>query len=658
MSSNHQLQNRITGPRESTADARVAKTHETVRSTGRDGKLYNKVSTEDTGKFHVLDEEALKVEERKNSELKRAIQLTTGGSKNGRDGLAKTVTVGTASHKTKLTIATQQQSFPVAGGAESKTIETMHKGDVGVVTGAADAKGQAKESASHSSDSKNQAPAEVKISTNTHTLSPQSKAYDKNIGDITAMMKDGEREGDSTAQAKSMPAPPSRGDRTAPPPPIPNSSTTKEGTNTTKKHVVISKTEAILLHEQNLRAAAADREEFEKQQRERFHRAAVKGKSFDAMFARAEKHAAKTQAKAEYQATEARKKEREAREARDRKRKEHLAKELNPPGELSWLEMQEQQEISRRESAEKRKQELASSSQAPAAAGSAHGDQEKAMRAAAKRAEYENAHNFSFKADDPDKVSARLARQNAAWERNLEAEREKVRQRVAERLLSSAGKPSKSPLAGMENRAAEAAARRAARQAQKNDKEAAIAAKMAEVERKKKEKLFNTKTPEEGRRPTKSTALRANVVRSKFEAKINAEKKEAAEMAKKAKAEREMSHLLSHQINDWEKSRRESMPGYHELSEAELEQNRREARANYKANMKRNQDRLKEVLSERPSLLERHEQTMTSKSAATQALSKVAAAVHGDRKGARDSYDNDDFDFFNEEEKVKLSVTK
>ena len=656
------MQNKITGPRESSADARVARTHKTHRTTGRDGKLYNKVSDEDYEKYHVLDDESLKVEERKNSELKRAIQLTTGGSKNGRDGLAKTVTVGTASHKTKLHVATQQQKFPVAGGAESKTIETMHKGDFGVVTGAdVDAKRQAKESTSTSSGSK-QTPAEVKISTNTHTLSPQSKAYDKNIGDITAMMKSDERE--NAAQAKgtfsgnnsaSMPAPPSRGGQSAAPPSAPKVS--KSGASS-GKHTVISKADAIRLHEENIRTAAADRAEFERQQQERFHRAAVKGKNFDAMFARAEKHAAKTQAKVEYQATEAAKLEREAREARDRKRKEHLAKELNPPGELSWLEMQEQQEIARRESAEKRKQELASSSQAPAAAGSAHADQEKAMRAAAKRAEYENAHNFAFKADDPDKVAAKLARQSAAWERSLEAEREKVRQRMAERLLSSAGKPTKSPLAGMENRAAEAAARRATRQAQKDEKEATAAAKKAEIERKKKEKLFNTTTPEEGRRPTRSTALRATVVRSKFEDKARAEKKEEEEVAKKAKAEREMSHLLSHQINDWEKSRRVSMPGYHELSEAELEQNRREARANYKANMKRNQDRLKEVLSERPSLLERHEQSMTSKSAASQALSKVAAAVQGNRKSKDNSYNDDDFDFFDDEEKIKLSVTK
>ena len=103
--------------------------------------------------------------------------------------------------------------------------------------------------------------------------------------------------------------------------------------------------------------------------------------------------------------------------------------------------------------------------------------------------------------------------------------------------------------------------------------------------------------------------------------------------------------MLSSQISSWEKERRDSMPGYRELSEAELEQNRREAKKNFKANMKRNQERLNEVLADRPSLLERHAQNIAAKSAANSALSKVAKAVTGgkgsNKKNSTSTYDDD-----------------
>jgi hypothetical protein len=642
MSSNHILQGKIKGPRESTEDARVARMHSTVRSTGRDGKLYNKIDDRDAQKYKVLDDEALKIEERRTNDLKRSIQLTNAGSKLGKDGLAKTVTVGHASHNTKL--AANNQKFPIAGGAESKVVETIRNGDVGVVSGA-----DAKHNDAKSADAKSSA---VKISTNTHTLSPQSKAYDKNMSDIQGIMRSTE---DTAAQAKPLPPRRNQGDQSAPPAAPRSTITPRQCGSPDRKHApILTKADAIRLHDEKIKRDQEERDNYAKEQAHRFHRASVNGKSFDAMFRRADKHHAKVQAKAEEKARLAAKVEREEREERDRKRREHLSKELNPAGDLSWREIQEAAEISRRETAEKRKQELAASCQAPAAAGSAHADQEREMRAAAKRAEYDAANSFTFKAEDPDKVAIKLAKQNAAWERTLEEEREKVRQRMAERLLNSAGKPTKSPLAGMERRAAEAAARRAARQAAKDEKLATEAAKKAEIERKKTEKLYNTKVPEEGRRLTKAAEYRANVVRAKFEAKAAAQKKEEDEKLAREKQEKEMSRMLSYQIKDWEKARRESMPGYHELSEAELEQNRREARKNYKANMKRNQERLKEVLNERPSLLQRHEQAMASKTAATQALSKVAAAVKGNKSSG--DYDNDDFDFFNEEEKVKLSV--
>ena len=56
-------------------------------------------------------------------------------------------------------------------------------------------------------------------------------------------------------------------------------------------------------------------------------------------------------------------------------------------------------------------------------------------------------------------------------------------------------------------------------------------------------------------------------------------------------------------------------------------ENNKNSNAEFRARMKENQDRLAEAMRNRPSLLERHTQSMAAKDAARSALQKVAGAM-------------------------------
>ena len=665
------LQGQVTGPRESSADRRIAKTHESSRSTGSDGKHYQKVAMEDEDKYRVLDAEGLKIEERRTSDLKRSIQLNYGGSKKSVDGMARTNTVGTASHATKIRTLHHLDS---ASGAESKVIETIRNGDVGILD-AKGSPGSTRRDRGHKGSPTSSPQSKVKISTKTMTLSPQSKAYEKNLSSIAAEMFSSEddfgaklhapRSGGDEALPQSSSAAglksSGRGSLSALRP-----SSAPNPTRASSQHrSFLTKEEAVQLHLKREEEVRKEAEDFAEKERQRFHRASQHGREFTAMLRRAEMCHEKNQAKMAMKLAAQEKAAREEKEERERKNFEHLRKELNPASALSWREIQEASEIARREAVEKRKAEMAASSRAPAAASSSAADTEKQMRAAAKAAEFAAANTKSFKAADPEKVAEKLAKQNAAWERKLEEERERVRQRMAERLLNAAGKPAKSPTAAMEERAAAAAVRRAARQSAKDEKLKAEAKKKTDMERRKTEILFNTKVPEEGRKLTKSAENRARMVRAALEKEVADKKKEAADKAIKAKQEREISRMLQHQISDAERDRREQMKGgYRELSESELEMNRREAKREYQRQLKENKDRLEEVLLNRPSLLQRHERAIAAKSAASSALNKVARAVTSSssssngKKGGVAASGEYDFDFFTDEENIKLTATR
>tara|TARA_B110000090_G_scaffold200990_1_gene242567 strand:- start:585 stop:1034 length:450 start_codon:yes stop_codon:yes gene_type:complete len=120
---------------------------------------------------------------------------------------------------------------------------------------------------------------------------------------------------------------------------------------------------------------------------------------------------------------------------------------------------------------------------------------------------------------------------------------------------------------GMLRRAEDSAARRTARLAAREEKEKTVAKKKSEREMKRKEKLFNTPVPEEGRRLTKSATNRAKLVQDDIAREAASAEEEARQKKIRDRKEREMSQILSHEIKERERVRREEFGHFREISE-------------------------------------------------------------------------------------------
>jgi len=111
---------------------------------------------------------------------------------------------------------------------------------------------------------------------------------------------------------------------------------------------------------------------------------------------------------------------------------------------------------------------------------------------------------------------------------------------------------------------------------------------------------------------------------------------------------------------------RAKVPGFVELQPAEtLQEKAAEAKRNFLQKLNENKAKLAQVYYTKPTLLERHTQSLATKSAAAQALEKCANAIKGapttgggkskankGKKGDDESYD----DFFSADENLKLSA--
>jgi len=274
-------------------------------------------------------------------------------------------------------------------------------------------------------------------------------------------------------------------------------------------------------------------------------RASANGKEFTKMMVRAQVAEDKNKQRMMKKKQKEDEAERAAAEERARKMREHLNKQLSKTGELSWAEIEAQNNARREENAEKRKAELALMSSAPA--GAFRDETQKKLSRAAKQA-LEKEELFSFKAEDPSKIAARLAKQQEAWQKKLEAAKEKLIQDKVQKQLSETGKPLKSNVAAMEERAKNAEIKRAARLAEKQKAEDAKAKAKEDEEKAHMEKLFNAKLPESGRRMTKSTENRAKNVRDQIRKEQEAKEKANREMERKARKEREMAAQLKVRI--------------------------------------------------------------------------------------------------------------
>ena len=592
-------------------------------------------------RYHVLDEEGLHDEAKKSAELRKSIELMSGdGPAKASDGMAKSVKVGTGT-KAMQVQRRKLHELDATMGAESKTMQAIRSGRSprGSSPGA---KAGAKSSPrSPSRESKGVAPGKMKVVGN-KAEGADSKAYQKTMGDLGAELGVGAAAGSGGAKDEVQSMVPTKGDQGV------DVCDAAKGDGKEKekekKHKMISKAEAVQLYEANLKMKREEERAYQEAQAERFHRASKSGKTFDTMLKRAERAHEKNVAKAKAkQAAEEEQRQKEQ-EERDNARKAHLNKPLSGVGELTWREMQEQQENARKEAAEKRKQELAASSRAPA--GTFARDADSRHRQAAKAAEDAGAGTFSFRATDPEQVTAKLEKQHAVWLHTLEESKRRANEKLAERKLASLGQGGKDPSAAMEARAEVLASKRASRLAERQQKEQRRREKEQEQERRHKEKLYNQKIPESGRRLTKSAQNRAEIVRRALEEEEAKRKEEERKKKIAEKKEREMGQMLKYLVDERERERKEKLPGqFREISEAQMKEHVLSARAEYRARRTANKKRLQEVVSNRPSLMERHEQAIASKTANTKALGTVAKAMG-----------SGDFDLFNEDEALKLGV--
>ena len=608
----------------------------------------------------MLDESGLADEAKEAAEIRRSLDLTSNNHKRtAADGMAKSIKVGTG------TKAMQQQRRKMHelddhSGAESKTIQTIRtgrspqKGDKS--TPGDEAKG----------DSKGVAPGKLKLVSKNQRVASDSKAYEKTMGSLSAELGGSGERNDFKAAAGSgdqgvYPGAGAAGrlaeakegrtqNRSKSPRIRPTSANANVNANAdadgTKEKAarMLTKAEAVALHEEKRKKKMEEERSYAEAQARRFHRASVNGKSFDTMLRRAERAHEKNVAKAEAKRLAEAEAEKQAASEREERRKAHLNKPLNKVGEMSWAEMQEAQENQRKEAAERRKQEMAASSKAPS--GTFAKEADKKHRDAAKQAETDRAATFTFKAADPEKVTARLEKQHMTWLRTLEHAKERASEKSAQAALATVGKTGKDPAAAMEFRASQLAAKREQRLADKKARENALREKELEKKRKAQEKLFNEKTPESGRRLTKSAQIRAELVRKALEKEEKDKAIASRKQKQKEKSEREMSLILKSIVEERDRERKEKLPGeFREISPAQMQEHIKNAKNEFKNRLKENKKRLEEVLSNRPSLLERHEQDIAQRTAGTKALSKVATAV-GDGE----------FDFFNEDEAAKLGV--
>ena len=593
--SNSYLQNQIKGPRQSKKDVRVAKTHRSHPE--RDGNItYNLDAKEDQDKYQTLSEEGLIQEKMEFQDMKASLK-SGGGSRKSSDGMAKTVRVGTGNRQTQKDLRKWEAELAPHTGAEAKTHDLFKRGSPGRKGG---------NRSSMSPDAKERGSiSNIKITTKTPEgpPTPDSKAYKDNLTELGAKLgldaKSDDNDNDNRAEAKASSYSPSKY-RTHT---VKRAMSAEPSTRSQhrKNPSMMSKADAVTLHEQRIQEAIANEQAYIQEQAERFARASHHGKEFRSMLERATECHERNIQKAAMKKAKEEEEARAQKEERERKKKAHLNKNLDPAGQLSWKEMEEAQEQARRESVEKRKTELLATSKAPAAALKSKKDNTKVDR--------EMYPHYVFRAEDPEKVTAKLNRATEIWNAKLRAIKERAKEKEAEKLLATAGVSTReSPADAMNRRAENVAKRRTERLERQRIAQEKEKQKQFQKEKEKKEALLNMKIPEAGRRLTKSAQNRAMLVRQSFEQEKEEAAAEARAQKRREEKEKEMSRQLKSIITDRERERREMVPDYHELSDTELKSNTLAAAKHYRETLKKNQERIKEVISNRPSLLERHEQ--------------------------------------------------
>ena len=381
-----------------------------------------------------------------------------------------------------------------------------------------------------------------------------------------------------------------------------------------------------------------DHDKYMREQAERRKRAKNAG-PFTDMMKRQEEAAELQKEKMEKKKKETDDKERKEAEARRKKRLDHINKEL-PKNELTWKEMEAEKAAARKEKVEKRALELQMKSKAPA------------MTRYDDRPKKDILDSYKpFKAEDPARVKARLDMQKQRWDQK---QKELEVQKGARSRMTPKDYPFSPLVQSMDQRTLEQEKRKERRQREiKRMNDEKIAARQ-ERERRELEKLMNSKVPESSRKMTASVKKRAEMVRKKMEDEELEKQKEKLEDQKRKNTLKAMGSVMKNVIEENEIRRKSQVPGYVELSGSEERAAilAREARENFREKFRANKKRLDDIVSKRPTLIERLDQTTTANNAANNALKTLKNAM-GEELGQGDVADDDLFD---EYEKMKLGL--
>lgn len=391
------------------------------------------------------------------------------------------------------------------------------------------------------------------------------------------------------------------------------------------------------------------------EQKERFARASIHGKAFTEMLARTERAKSLSHEKMMKAKLEEEKKLKKAIEDKRRNRIEKEEKlKTAALTEKTWEVIVKEEEQKRSERIQKRKAELQLLSNAPACASI------KTEKLSIPKSSGQAELSQMFIAEDPSKVTARLARQKQAWDRKLLEEQEKSRRLDEQRALKQRNIPVSTAVLSMQAREQMAASKQKERELIKKKKLEDEEKNKQKAEKRKMEKILKENIPDSARRLTKSAENRARIVREQKEKEEKEAKEAEIARKKKEKLDREIAAVVAAEVREKEYQRKlelhkksgSSKP--FELIDVEkaAEIKKLEAKKEFLTKLSENKKKIQDAMQSRPSLIERHEKQMVARARGTKALIQVANVLNENKND--DKYD----DFLDLKEKIIYKNSK
>jgi len=411
-----------------------------------------------------------------------------------------------------------------------------------------------------------------------------------------------------------------------------------------------------LLDEQE-RVRKLEQQQWELQRKEKILRASMSGSAFLEM----KKHEdfAEALRLARLEREKRKEGEREAKERQlwqERRQANERSMAQVTRNQLSWHELQEIEEAKRRDRIERRKQQLINCSILPLGIAE---NMEKSKRAITPSTKGED--NAAFKAEDPEKVAAKLAFRQKVWSLRLEKEREKREIEKTAHLLTLTGRSTASvdsaviddfrlPITKMEQRLEKYRMRRKMKEDERKMRMDSEMQRQAEIAAERRRKLMEgTKVPDS--KPTRATISRAEKVRSDMLDEIKEQQKARDLRKRREQSAKEAAAVLQVVIS--ERNHNLGRGGYMELNATARNAKTAALSASKREETRQRMQQLKKKIGDRvsgrKSLMEQHDETVARKNASSSALMKVASAVNRENEGGNN-------DIFDAKEQVLLGL--